>query len=580
MRVLFLTQFYPPESGAPQNRLSDMARRLSDAGHEVEVLTAMPNYPKGVVFDGYQHRAVLEERRDGIRVVRTWVFASPSGGFVRRLLTYFSFVVSSLIFGARRVGRPDAVVVELPPLFLGLSGYAISRLRRAKLVLNVSDLWPESAVAMGILRNRISDQSVDSTRGVPVPTLRSRHWSDRGNRTERPVTISEEAPGTDHQRRRPGCLPWALARRTRVESSGGSSDLAKGFVVGYAGLHGHAQGLETVLRAAQLLENSSDVLFAFFGEGPLKADLIAFARGAMNVRFIAAQPSSRMREVLSTFDVAVIPLRRLALFRGALPSKMFEAMAAGVPLLVSIEGEARALVERSQAGVFVEPEDARGLAQAILTLRAGPRSLPKNGGKRTAARRRALRSRVDCEAVREVTTGNGRRRGSRRRAAKQRRGRGRPSRGLRRGPDLGSTFEDGEFMTVETKIACIGAGYWGRNLVRNFDALHALSWICEVDTAKHAELAAAYPRARVTDSMDQVLSDPRSAVWRSPPLQRRMGSWSAEPWWQARTYSSKSLCAFRSRRVKSSRASPRATGECSWLATCSGTTPPSCGSSA
>ena len=148
----------------------------------------MPNYPKGVVFDGYQHRVVLEERRDGIRVVRTWVFASPSSGFVRRLLTYFSFVVSSLIFGARRVGRPDVVVVELPPLFLGLSGYAISRLRRAKLVLNVSDLWPESAVAMGILRNRIlinlstrleeflyrrSDLVTGQTEGI-VQSIRSR----------------------------------------------------------------------------------------------------------------------------------------------------------------------------------------------------------------------------------------------------------------------------------------------------------------------------------------------------------------------------------------------------------------------
>jgi glycosyltransferase involved in cell wall biosynthesis len=387
MRILFLTQFYPPESGAAQNRLSDMARRLSAAGHEVEVLTAMPNYPKGAVFHGYQHRAVLEERRDGVRVIRTWIFASPNSGFVHRLLTYFSFMVSSLIFGVRRVARPDVVAVELPPLFLGLSGYAISRLRRAKLVLNVSDLWPESAVAMGILRNRFlidlstrleeflyrrSDLVTGQTEGI-VQSVRSRFPKKRlGLITNGVALAAFHGPSRSEE-----------VRKLRLEFGFGEC-----FVVGYAGLHGHAQGLETVLRAAQLLESVPEVIFAFVGEGPLKPDLIAFAGSARNVRFIEAQPSSRMREVLSTFDVAVIPLRRLALFRGALPSKMFEAMAAGLPLLVSIDGEARALVERSQAGIFVEPEDAQGLAQAILTLRRDPdrcRRMGENGRRHVAA---------------------------------------------------------------------------------------------------------------------------------------------------------------------------------------------------
>ena len=295
MRILLLTQFYPPESGAPQNRLSDLAKRLKAAGHHVEVLTAMPNYPKGVIFDGYRRRVVMEEERDGVRVIRTWIFAGEKSGFVRRLLTYFSFVISSLIVGARSARRPDAVIVELPPLFLGLSGYAISRLRRARLVLNVSDLWPESAVAMGILRSRFlirastrleeflyrrADLITGQTEGI-MQSVRSRFPTKRLGLITNGVDLSAF--------REPS--PPEESRILRREFG-----LGEDFVVGYAGLHGHAQGLETILRAAQLLENAPDVVFALFGEGPLKADLVAQARGARNVRFIAAQPSARMRK--------------------------------------------------------------------------------------------------------------------------------------------------------------------------------------------------------------------------------------------------------------------------------------------
>jgi glycosyltransferase involved in cell wall biosynthesis len=297
----------------------------------------------------------------------------------------------------------------LPPLFLGVSGYAMSRLLRARLVLNVSDLWPESAVAMGILRNRLlirlskgleeflyarADLITGQTEGI-VQNVQRRFP------TKRVALITN---GVDVQAF-PGAVQPGRRRAVRREFS-----LADGFVVGYAGLHGHAQGLETVVSAARLLENEPDLVFAFFGEGPRKDELMALARGATNVRFFAAQPSLRMSDVLASFDVALIPLRRLALFRGALPSKLFEAMAAELPVVVSVEGEAQALVERSGAGVSVEPENSRALADAVMKLRANPelrRRMGENGRRYVVAHYDRAQIANQFESLLRRAVGNG-----------------------------------------------------------------------------------------------------------------------------------------------------------------------------
>jgi glycosyltransferase involved in cell wall biosynthesis len=377
MKILFLTQFYPPESGAPQNRISDLARRLASWGHRVEVLTALPNYPGGVVFSGYRNRAVLEEERDEIRVIRTWILASPGKGFVRRLAGYWSFVFSSVAFGLPKIHRPDAVVVELPPLFLGLSGYVFSRLLRSRLILNVSDLWPASAVAMGVVRNRAlirlsvaleeflyrkADLITGQTEGI-VEDIRARIPARR---------VSLITNGVD-MARFPATGPSAR------ESAKAEFGLAGLFVVGYAGLHGHAQGLGTLVEAARLVADIPDVAFVLVGEGPLKADLVTAAAGLSNVRFLPNVPATRVPGLLSSFDVAVVPLRRLPLFRGALPSKMFEAMAAGVPIVLSVEGEAQRVVEGAGSGICVEPENPKALADAVRSLHEDPEGRRRMG---------------------------------------------------------------------------------------------------------------------------------------------------------------------------------------------------------
>jgi glycosyltransferase involved in cell wall biosynthesis len=385
MRILILTQYYLPEMGAPQNRLSDLARRMARSKHTITVLTALPNYPKGEVFEGFRGRFMMKEKIEGVSVIRTWIYATKSKLFVNRLLSYFSFVFSSLALGIWKVGPQDVVYVESPPLFLGISGFLISWLKGSKLVFNVSDLWPESAVAMGILRNknlivlsrwleefiyRHSHLITGQTQGI-VENIQSRCPG-------KPVALITN--GADMDVFPPASQtfqPWKIRIEFGLEGK---------FVVGYAGIHGLAQGLETVIQVAYILARHRDIVFTFFGDGPEKEKLMRLASQAKlaNTHFYPTQPTARMPEIITSFDTAIIPLRRLHLFKGALPSKIFETMAAAVPIIVSIDGEARALVEKARAGIYVEPESPQTMANAILQLYQDPdyrKSLGKNGRK-------------------------------------------------------------------------------------------------------------------------------------------------------------------------------------------------------
>jgi glycosyltransferase involved in cell wall biosynthesis len=370
MRILFLTQYYPPEIGAAQNRLSDLAKRLENKGHDVTVLTALPSYPKGEIYEGYRGRLKMTEDHDGIRVVRTWVYATKEKNFVLRILNYLSFAVLSLIVGSVTAGKVDVVIVESPPLFLGFSGYLLSRLKHARFVLNVSDLWPESAVVLNVLRNR-----------------RLIQWATRGEEwlySQASLVTGQTQGIVDSIRRRcanrpvhlltNGVSPEFLGRVAHARSSRQflreKFGFGQNFIVAYTGVHGLAQGLETVLRSADLLRGQTDIRFCFFGDGPEKAHLqsIAAERGLGNVHFYSPLQASEMAEILASIDVAVVPLKRHDLFKGALPSKLFEALGAGVPIVAALDGEAKELIERSRGGLFVEPENPEDMAHKIFLL--------------------------------------------------------------------------------------------------------------------------------------------------------------------------------------------------------------------
>jgi glycosyltransferase involved in cell wall biosynthesis len=370
LRIMFLSHYFPPEVGAPQIRMFELAKRLTQAGDAVTVLTAFPNYPTGIVHEGYRGRFAMEERMDGVRVVRRWVFARPNaGGFFSRIFNWLSFVITSLT-AVRTVGPVDVIFVQSPPLPIGLATLAYSRLKRAPFVFNVSDIWPESAVQLGMLRNRFAIRMAEwlemhlyrraARVTVPTPGMLER-LAARGVPRSKLVWLTN---GVDTATFTPQPPDHELARTLGLDGQ-------KVFL--YAGTHGLSQGLDVVLEAAKLTDDS-DVLYVLAGEGADKAALVskAKAEGIRNVRFLPNQPKATMPALLNVAYAGIVSLKPLDLFRNALPSKMFESMAVGQPLVAALWGEGADLVRTSGCGIVTEPGDAQQLRDAVIELASHP----------------------------------------------------------------------------------------------------------------------------------------------------------------------------------------------------------------
>jgi glycosyltransferase involved in cell wall biosynthesis len=375
MRILFLTQYYPPEIGAPQNRLHELAVRLKANGVDVEVLTALPNYPKMEVQEAYKNGKLREEIIDNIPVHRSWIYVSKSKGIISRLLNYFSFVWSSYWRG-RKLGSFDYLLIESPPLFLGYSAMRLSRKLNAKLIFNVSDLWPESAEKLGIVTNQ---------------RLLSLAYNLEAKCYNKSTLITGQTQGIvdDIKRRFPNKKVYWLPNGVnvnfynpeRIEDSDfrarnnfKSTDL----LLFYGGILGYAQGLEIILKAAKLLEDKPEVQFIIQGSGPEKDKLVNLKAElkVTNVHFFDPVSKSEMPSIVKAIDVALVPLKNLPLFQGAIPSKVFEALAMKKPLLLGVDGEARQhFIEKAQAGLFFLPENEEDLVRQIRQIVENPAKL-------------------------------------------------------------------------------------------------------------------------------------------------------------------------------------------------------------
>ncbi len=370
MRLIVLTQYYPPEAGAAQNRLSDLARRLATRGHDVHVLTALPNYPGTAVFPAYRGRAGMTEILDHVTVHRAGLYVPSQPTLLRRMRCYLSFAAHAAMLGRRIVPRADVLLMESPPLFLAPAGIYLARRLGAHFVVNVSDLWPRSVLALGLVKPGLATRMAEALErwmvgSAELVTGQTTGIVDDIVRRFRHPAVRLFPNGVDVE------LYRSELERDAVRAEfGWSRDL---FVVGYAGLLGHAQALSQVLHAARRLHDTPGLHLALVGHGPcleaLKRE--AAALGLTNLRFYPPQPSARMPHVQAAFDAGVVPLAKDELFRGARPSKMFEIMAAGRPVVLAAEGESARIVlgaAGGPAGVAVPPESPDRLADAIATL--------------------------------------------------------------------------------------------------------------------------------------------------------------------------------------------------------------------
>ncbi|MFO8129935.1 MAG: glycosyltransferase family 4 protein [Bacteroidales bacterium] len=382
MRILILTQYYPPETGAAQNRLHDLALRFHKQGVQVSVVTAMPNYPAMKVHPEYRRKCFARESPDGFPVYRSWIFISKSRSVFLRLLNYFSFVFTSMMSGLFMAGRQDYILCESPPLFLGISAWVLKAFKRAKLIFNVSDLWPESAERLGLVRSRF-------LLGISYKLeafLYRRSFLVTGQTMGIVNNIKRRFPQADVFWFRNGIDPGAF--HPEMEKTGWRKRLGlseSDFVLLYAGILGHAQGIEILLEAAGRLMGYRDIHFVILGSGPLKRDLVELKEkmGLQNVCFPEPVSKKEIPAVLRECDASVVPLKKLDLFRGAIPSKIFEVLAMEKPVILGVEGEAEKLfIREGQAGLYYEPGNADALKDKILELYSNPsllRSLGKNG---------------------------------------------------------------------------------------------------------------------------------------------------------------------------------------------------------
>ncbi len=371
MRFLILTQYYPPETGAPQNRLSGLARELKQMGHEVVVLTAMPNYPAMQIHADYIGKKYVCDEFENIPVHRAWIYVSKNRSVVSRLMNYFSFTFSSMYYASKIKGNFDYLMVESPPLFLGISAWWISKRKKAKMVFNVSDLWPESAEKLGVITNKLflklatileewlykkSFMVTGQTQGI-VQNIKSRfpdkkvHWLPNG--------VDESI--------------FSFKKQDNVRQQ---LQLAQDdFLIMYAGIIGLAQGLDVILDAAILLPAESKIVYLLLGDGPEKSRLMQRVNdeNITRVKFLELVSREVVPSYVDAVDVAVIPLKKMDLFLGAIPSKIFENLALAKPLLLSVDGEARRLfIDEGNAGLFIEPENSQMLAEKSLYLEANP----------------------------------------------------------------------------------------------------------------------------------------------------------------------------------------------------------------
>jgi colanic acid biosynthesis glycosyl transferase WcaI len=392
MHVLFVSDNFPPESNAPASRLHEHARHWVRAGHEVTVITCAPNFPEGKLYPGYANRWHQVESLDGIRVVRVKTYVTANQGFVRRTLDYLSFMCTSVGAGALE-RRPDVVVATSPQFFAAVGGWQLSRLQRVPFVLEVRDLWPASIVAVGALRDgwviaalgRLELFLYRRARAIVVVTGAFRQdIARRGIPIDKIHVIPN---GAD--------LSWC-APRARDAAFVREQELEGKFVVGYIGTHGMAHALERVLDAAELLRDTPEIAFFFAGGGAERAALekSVARRDLASVRLVPRQPKERMPALWSACDLTLITLRDDPVFASVVPSKLFEAMAHGVPVLMSVpEGEATALVREQGCGVVTPPEDPIALAAAIRALVGSRERLRELGARALDAAPRFSRER-------------------------------------------------------------------------------------------------------------------------------------------------------------------------------------------
>lgn len=371
MHILFLTDNFPPEVNAPAIRTFEHAREWIKEGHQVTVITCAPNYPKGKLFAGYKNKLWQEETIDGIRVIRVWSYITANEGFSKRILDFMSYMVTSF-FAAHFVRRVDLVVGTSPQFFTACSAWAVSAIKRRPFVFELRDIWPESIRAVSAMA---SSSALDFLEKVELFLYRRARVIVVVTHSFKENLISRGIVGAKIHVVTNGVDTTRFQPRERDAELLEQLELREKFVVGYIGTHGMAHALDTLVEAARLMKKdpeAQDVEVLLVGGGANRRKLIEQARDLDNIQFLESVPRDLVGRYWSLLDASIIHLRKSELFQTVIPSKMFECMAMGIPVLHGVEGESADILARIQGGITFEPQDASALVDAIKQMKTNP----------------------------------------------------------------------------------------------------------------------------------------------------------------------------------------------------------------
>lgn len=395
MHILFLTDNFPPEVNAPASRTVEHCREWVRAGHSVTVVTCAPNFPTGKIFPGYQNHLYQRETTDGIKAIRVWSYVTANEGFLRRTLDYLSFMASASLI-APFVCKADVVVATSPQFFTACAGWFIGAVKRRPFVFELRDLWPESIRAVGAMQDGVVLRALERLelflyrRASAIVTVTHSFRTALIARGIDQEKISVVTNGADVARFKPRPKDPELVEMLGLKGK---------MVVGYIGTHGMAHALHTLLDAAALIARSpsgKNVQILFLGDGAAKRELKADAkrRQLENVSFLNTVPKSEVTRYWSLLDLSVIHLKRTQLFTTVIPSKLFECMAMGIPVLHGVEGESARIVDAEGVGLTFEPENSVELAEKILLLTTDEEARRRFSERGTQAAQRYDRTRL------------------------------------------------------------------------------------------------------------------------------------------------------------------------------------------
>lgn len=365
MKILFLTDNFPPEVNAPATRTYEHCKEWVKKGHSITVITCNPNFPHGKVYEGYQNKLYQTEYLDDIKVIRVWSYMTANKGFLKRILDYMSYALFAFLFGLFQ--KTDIILATSPQFFTTWAGWGLSKIKRKPWVFELRDIWPESLKTVGAMKsgkilNILEKIELglyrDSEQVVAVTNSFKENLIGRGIEADKITVITN---GSNNE---------LFYKRAKNEQLISKLNLGDKFVIGYIGTHGMAHSLDFIINAIGKITDFS-IHFLFIGDGAMKEELLILANklNLENVTFLNPISKDEVPKYLSICDVSLAPLKKRDNFKGVIPSKIFEAAAMGKPTLLGVQGEAQKILEKYNAGICFVPEDEESFLLKLFELK-------------------------------------------------------------------------------------------------------------------------------------------------------------------------------------------------------------------